>query len=86
MRGAVPTHPYSLYAVALTAIPFLHAPPIHVEHINKRSELRIPPLIRRYLIRSMIVSVIRNYIEMPFTFLTTGTDSITRMNVITWKI
>jgi len=49
MYGAVPTHPHSLYALALTSKPFLHTPLIHVDRINKRSELRIPPLIRKYL-------------------------------------
>jgi len=36
MRGAVPTHPHSLYALALTAIHFLHTTPFHVDRINKR--------------------------------------------------
>lgn len=86
MRGAVPTHPQSVYAPALTAISFLHTPPIHLDRINKRSELSIPPLIRKYLILSMVASVIRNNIKMQFTFLTTGTVSIMRINVITWQI
>jgi len=86
MCGAVPTHPHSVYALVLTAIPFLHNPPIHVDRINKRLELRIPPLIRKYLILSMVVSVIRNNIEIQFTILTTGTVSIMKMNVIAWQI
>jgi len=86
MRGAVPTHPHSLYSLALKAIPFLHNPSIHVDRIKKRLELRIPPLIRRYLIISMDVSIIRNNIEIQFTILTTGTVSIMKMNVITWQI
>jgi hypothetical protein len=86
MRGAVPTHPHSPYSLALTAIPFFHTPPIHLDRINKRSELHIPSLIIKHLILSMAVSVIRNNIEIKFTFLTIGKVSIMRFNVIALQL
>ena len=73
MRGAVPTHSDSLYALALTDLPLLHNPSIHVDRMKKEPQLRIPPLIRKYLILSMVLSVIRNNIEIQITFLTKGT-------------